>query len=58
VIVTHLNNPPNPDPYSSPEVNSTDFMDSTKLTYEGPGTVSLFVEDDDGGTIIETLELS
>ncbi len=45
--VTYLNNPPNPDPYPSPEVNPVDIMDTTTLIYEGPGTVTLVMRDDD-----------
>ncbi len=45
--VTYLNNPPNPDPYPSPEVNPVDILDTTTLSYEGPGTVILVVRDDD-----------
>ncbi len=44
---TYLNNPPNPDPYPSPEVNPVDITDTTTLVYEGPGTVTLVVKDDD-----------
>jgi outer membrane protein assembly factor BamB len=47
VTVTHLNNPPNPDPYPSPEVNPRDILDMTTLVYEGPGTITLVVKDDD-----------
>jgi predicted GH43/DUF377 family glycosyl hydrolase len=47
VNVTFLNNPPNLDPYPSPEVNPVDIMDTTTLVYEGPGTVILVVKDDD-----------
>ncbi len=46
-IVTYLNNPPNPDPYPSPEINPVDIMDTTTLVYEGSGTVTLIVKDDD-----------
>ena len=46
-IVTYLNNPPNPDPYPSPEVKPMDIMVTTTLVYEGPGTVTLVVKDDD-----------
>ena len=45
--VTYLNNPINLDPYPSPEVNPRDIIDTTILVYEGPGTVTLVVEDDD-----------
>ena len=57
VTVTYLNNPPDPDPYPSPEVNPQDIMDTTTLAYEGQGTISLLVEDDDGGTILTHLTL-
>ena len=58
VNVTYLNNPPNPDPYPSPEVNPVDIMDTTTLVYEGPGTVMLVVEDDDGGTASANMVIS
>jgi outer membrane protein assembly factor BamB len=45
--VIYLNNPPNPDPYPSPEVNPVDIMDTIILIYEGAGTVTLVVKDDD-----------
>jgi outer membrane protein assembly factor BamB len=57
-IVTYLNNPPNPDPYPSPEVKPMDIIDTITLFYEGPGTVMLMVEDDDGGLGIATLDIS
>jgi len=57
VTITYLNNPPNPDPYPSPEVKPVDIIDTTTLVYEGPGTLSLFVEDDDGGTGSATIDL-
>jgi len=47
VTVTYLNNPPNPDPYPSPEVKPVDIIDTTTLVYEGAGTVTLVVKDDD-----------
>jgi len=47
VIVTHLNEPPNLDPYPSSEVNPRDISDTTTLVYEGPGTITLVVKDDD-----------
>jgi outer membrane protein assembly factor BamB len=45
--ITYLNNPLNPDPYPSPEVNPRDIIDTTTLIYEGPGTVTLVVKNDD-----------
>jgi len=47
VTITNLNNPPNLDPYPSPEINPRDIMDTTTLVYEGPGTITLVVKDDD-----------
>jgi hypothetical protein len=47
VTITYLNNPPNPDPYPSPEVKPMDILDVTTLTYEGVGTITLVVKDDD-----------
>ncbi len=47
VTITYLNNPPNPDPFPSPEVKPVDIIDTTTLTYEGLGTITLVVEDDD-----------
>jgi outer membrane protein assembly factor BamB len=55
--VTYLNNPPNPDPYPSPEVNPVDIMDTTTLVYEGAGTVTLVVEDDDKGETETTIDM-
>ena len=57
VTVTYLNNPPNPDPYPSPEVNPRDIMDTTTLIYEGPGTITLVVKDDDHGSAIITMDI-
>ncbi|UCF07558.1 MAG: hypothetical protein JSW28_07890, partial [Thermoplasmata archaeon] len=47
VTAIYLNDPPNTDPYPSPEFNPIDITDTTTLTYEGPGTVTLIVKDDD-----------
>ncbi len=55
--ITYLNNPPNPDPYPSPEVNPVNIDDSLELAYEGPGILTLTVEDDDGGLGIATMEI-
>jgi hypothetical protein len=49
VTVTHLCNPPNPDPYPSAEIDPQDFMGKVKLIYEGAGTIMIQAEDDDGG---------
>jgi len=54
---TYLNNPSNPDPCPSPEVNPVDLIDTTYLIYEGSGTMILTVEDDDGGMTSGTIAL-
>jgi outer membrane protein assembly factor BamB/Tol biopolymer transport system component len=46
-MVTYLNNPPDPDPFPSPEVNPVDIMDTTTLIYKGLGTLIFTVRDDD-----------
>ena len=45
--VTHFNNPPNPDPYPSPEVYLRDIYGTTTLVYKGTGTLTLVAKDDD-----------
>jgi len=45
--VTYLNNPPNLDLYPSPEVKPMGIIETITLLYEGPGTVTLVVKDDD-----------
>jgi outer membrane protein assembly factor BamB len=57
VNITYLNNPPNPDPYPSPELNPVDLYDISTLIYEGPETVYLDVIDDDGGTASDSFIL-
>ena len=57
VEIIHLNNPPNPDSYPSPEVNPRDIMDNITIVYEGAGTVILNVEDDDGGMDLAIIDL-
>ncbi len=49
---TYLNNPPNSDPYPSPEINPRDVIDSASQTYGDNGIfrITLTVTDDDGGT--------
>ena len=47
VTKTYLDNPLNPDPYSSPEVKPVDIMDISTPYYEGSGTITLVVKDDD-----------
>jgi hypothetical protein len=49
VNATCLCNPPHPDPYPSPEIKPVDIYDTITLIYEGPGTITLTVTDDDGG---------
>jgi hypothetical protein len=56
-LLEYLNDPPNPDPYPSPEVNPRDIYGTETMTYEGPGTLFLHVEDDDGAEVQKTLEL-
>jgi len=58
ITIEYLNNPPNPDPYPSPEVNPVDVFDSTSINYEGPDTLTLTVIDDDGGTLIAVIDLN
>jgi hypothetical protein len=47
VVITDYCNPPNSDPYPSPEVDPRDIYDATYLVYEGAGTLVLIVKDDD-----------
>jgi PKD repeat protein len=47
VVVVHANSPPGLDPYPSPEINPVDIFDFAELIYEGPGTLTLSVQDDD-----------
>jgi parallel beta-helix repeat protein len=56
VIKTYYNNVPvdTPDPYPSPELNPVDIIDTTILIYEGPGTLTLNVKDDDNIRITTT----
>ncbi len=58
VTITYLNDPPNLDPYPSPEVNAVDLTDTMPITYEGPATLKLTVIDDDGGIVVTTLVIS
>jgi outer membrane protein assembly factor BamB len=57
VTVEYMNNPPISDPYPSPEVNPRDIMDTMNMAYEGPGTITLMVEDDDSGSAIITMDI-
>jgi hypothetical protein len=47
VDITHLCNPPNPDPYPSSEVNPRYIYGIITLVYEGNGTLSMLAKDDD-----------
>jgi PKD repeat protein len=58
VVVTHLNNPPTPDPYPSPEINPRDLHETTYLIYDGSGILSLKIEDDDGGSEVKIIHLA
>jgi outer membrane protein assembly factor BamB len=55
--VTYLINPPNSDPYPSPEINPVDIMDTITLIYERAGTLMVTVEDDDGGLFAVTQDI-
>jgi PKD repeat protein len=57
VNVTCLCNPPFLDPYPSPEVMPMDLYDTISLSYEGPGTISLDVTDDDGGAVFQVINI-
>lgn len=57
ITTIHLNNPPNPDPFPSPDVNPRDIITTIPVVYEGPGTLTLHVVDDDGGTVTTTILL-
>jgi PKD repeat protein len=48
---TYLNNPPNPDPYPSPQINPCNITDSASCQFGDNGVflVTLIVTDDDGG---------
>ncbi len=58
VQIICLNNPPNPDPYPSPEINPRDIINTATLLYEGPGTLVLTIVDDDGGAHDIEIELA
>jgi PKD repeat protein len=55
-VNTYLNNPPNPDPFPSPEVSPRNITDTASQTYGDNGvfTVTLTVADDDGGSTTVT----
>jgi PKD repeat protein len=55
--IIYLCNPPNPDPYPSPEINPRDIYGTATLVYEGHGTILLQVEDDDGGSVSTSITI-
>ncbi|UCE73009.1 MAG: hypothetical protein JSV56_08190, partial [Methanomassiliicoccales archaeon] len=55
---TYLNDPPNLDPYPSPEVNPVYIADEMDFTYEGPDTLTLTATDDDGGIGVASIFMS
>jgi hypothetical protein len=57
IITTFLNNPPTPDPYPSLEVNPVDITAAIPVSYEGPGILTLQVEDDDSGKCTASITL-
>jgi len=57
LTVKYLNNPPNSDPYPSPEYQPRNIMDVVTLIYEGSGSIILSVEDDDGGESITNFDI-
>ena len=57
-VITNLNDPPNLDPYPSPEVNPRNIYDTISMVYEGPGTLSAVSEDDDGGKDTKILHIA
>ena len=59
-IVTYYNNGVSPDPFPSPNVNSMEITDSQIHTYgdDGEFTVTLTVEDDDGGSTSDTTTIT
>jgi hypothetical protein len=56
-IIYH-NNPPNLDPYPSPEINPRGIIDNTQIIYEGSKILTVYVEDDDGGISSQNMGLS
>jgi hypothetical protein len=58
IDIHYLCNPPNPDPFPSPEVNPRDIYDTASIVYQGPGSLTFQVEDDDGGSETKIIHLA
>ena len=41
IIITYPNNPPDLDPYPSPDIDPVDITDTNSVFYKGPGTLVL-----------------
>jgi PKD repeat protein len=56
---TYYNNDVSPDPYPSPEINPMTATDTCVYSYTTAGTytITLVVEDDDGGITVTTLDI-
>lgn len=49
---SYLRNPPNTDPYPSPDVDPVDTTDVQMFAYEGAALLSVTANDDDGGSSV------